>query len=157
MRKMYIVGAVLFIGFIVGAIITSGGRILSYLNIPSFLMVVGCTFVLLLINFSVREMGRCFAVGFRKKDAAPEDLKKGYVFFRSMQLYLLLSGLLGTMIGATAMLANLRDSSAIGWGAALALITLLYGIIFSMGITIPFMTGIKRRLIEAGEEIPLNR
>lgn len=157
MRKMYVVGAVLFFAFVVGAIITSGGRILQYLNIPSFLMVLGPAFVLLLANFSVREMGRAFAVGFKKKEASPEDLKKGYLFFRSAQIYLILSGSLGTMIGTMAMLANLRDSSRIGWGAALALTTILYGIIFSMVITIPFAAGIKRRLIEAGEEVPRNR
>ena len=157
MRKVYFVGLALFIALVIGAVITSGGTIGSVLNIPSFLLVAGCTFVLLLMNFRLREMGICFAVGFMKKDATPEDLKKGYIFFRSMQLYLLLSGLMGTIIGAMAMLVNLKDHNAIGWGAALAILTILYGLIFSMGITIPFMTGIKRRLIEIGEEIPQNR
>ncbi len=157
MRKMYFVGVVLFIAFIIGAVITSGGTIGSILNIPSFLLVAGCTLVLSLMNFNLGEIGRCFSVGFKKKDVPSEDLKKGYIFFRSMQLYFLLSGLLGTIIGAIAMLTNLKDHSAIGWGAALSIITILYGLIFSMGITIPFMTGIKRRLIEIGEEIPQNR
>ena len=81
MRKMYVVGAVLFIALIFGAIITSGSVPKYYLNIPSFIMVTGITFVLLLMNFSVREMGRSFAVGFRKKDANLEDLKRGFIFF----------------------------------------------------------------------------
>lgn len=157
MRKMFIAGVILFFAFMVGTIISSGGSIPRYINIPSFLMVLGPAFVLLLANFSVREMGRAFAVGFRRTGAPPEDLKKGYLFFRTAQLYLILSGFLGTMIGAMAMLVNLRDSTHIGWGAALALITVLYGVIFSMVITIPFSAGIKKRLIEAEESIPPNR
>ncbi len=154
MRKMYVVGAVLFIAMIVGAIITSGGRMVAYLNIPSFIMVAAPTFVLLLMNFSVREMGRSFAAGFKKEAANLDDLKKGFIFFQSMQFYLILSGILGTLVGAIAMLSSLRDSSRIGWGAALALITMLYGIIFFMLVALPFKTGIKKRIIEAGAKVP---
>jgi flagellar motor component MotA len=154
MRKMYVVGAVLFIALILGAIITSGGRVQAYLSIPCFVMVPGCTFVLLLTNFSVREMGRSFAVGFRKKDADIEDLKRGFVFFQSMQYYLILSGVLGTMVGTIALLSNLKDSSTIGSGTALALITILYGVVFLMLVAIPFKTGIKKRIVEAGAKVP---
>lgn len=154
MRKMYVVGAVLFIALILGAIITSGSVPKYYLNIPSFIMVAGITFVLLLMNFSVREMGRSFAVGFRKKDADLEDLKKGFIFFQTMQFYLLLAGFLGTMVGAIAMLVHLKDSDRVTSGAALALITILYGVVFLMLVAIPFKTGIKKRIVEAGAKVP---
>ncbi len=156
MRKMYFVGAGLFIGFMCFAIIVSGARLTQFINLPSFIMVAGCTFVLLLANFNLREMGRAFTVGFRKKEESPEDLKKGYIFFKSMRLYLIISGLLGTITGAMAMLVNLRDSSRIGNGVSLAILTLLYGIVFSTLITIPFTTGIKKRLIEQGESLSMN-
>ena len=154
MRKMYVVGAVLFIALIFGAIITSGSVPKYYLNIPSFIMVTGITFVLLLMNFSVREMGRSFAVGFRKKDANLEDLKRGFIFFQTMQFYLLLAGFLGTMIGAMAMLVHLKDSTRVTSGAALSLMTFLYGFVFLMLVAIPFKTGIKKRIVEAGAKVP---
>lgn len=154
MRKMYVVGAVLFIALFFGAIITSGSVPKYYLNIPSFIMVAGTTFVLLLMNFSVREMGRCFAAGFRKEDANLEDLKKGFIFFQTMQVYLLLSGFLGTMVGAIAMLVHLKDSSRVTFGAALSLTTLVYGFVFLMLVALPFKTGIKKRIVEAGAKVP---
>ena len=157
MRKMYAVGAVLFFAFIVGTIISSGGTIPQYINMPSLLMVLGPAFVLLLANFSLPEMGRAFVIGFRNKEALLEDLEKAHLFFRTAQLYLILSGFLGTMIGAMAMLVNLRDSSRIGWGAALSLMTVLYGVILSMAITIPFLAGIRKRLIEANAGVPQSR
>jgi len=80
MRKMFPVGMILFFAFLVGAIISSGGTIPQYTNIPSVLMVLGPPFVLLLANFSVREMGRAFAVGYRKSEAPLEDLKKAICF-----------------------------------------------------------------------------
>jgi len=61
------------------------------------------------------------------------------------------------MVGTVAMLVNFRDSKGIGWGAALALMTVLYGVILSLVTTIPFSAGIKKRLIEAEESIPRNR
>lgn len=161
MRKMYFIGGALFIALMAGAIITSGGRFVHYLNIPSFLMVAGCTFVLLLMNFSVREMGRAFKVGFQSGKGADkdriEDLKKGFVFFKSMQTYLIVSGFLGTVVGAIAMLASMNNVMSVSFGAALAIITALYGLFFSMLITVPFSAGIRKRLIEAGEELPAGR
>jgi len=61
------------------------------------------------------------------------------------------------MVGTVAMLVNLRDSKGIGWGAALALMTVLYGVILSLVTTIPFSARIKKRPIEAEESIPRNR
>lgn len=154
MRKMYVVGAVLFIALIIGAIITSGSLPRYYLNIPSFIMVAGITFVLLLMNFSVREMGRSFAAGFRTKEVNLEDLKTGFIFFQTMQFYLLISGFLGTMIGVMAMLVHLKDSTRVTSGAALSLMTVLYGFFFLALIAIPFKTGIKKRIVEAGGKVP---
>jgi flagellar motor component MotA len=55
-----------------------------------------------------------------------------------------------------AMLVNLRDSSKIGLGVSLSIMTLLYGIVFSTLIPIPFITGIKKRLIEQDAYLPKN-
>jgi len=156
MRKMYFVSVGLFVGLICFAIIVSGARLTQFINIPCFVMVVGCTFILLLANFNLREMGRAFVIGFRKKGDSLEGLNKGYIFFKSMQRYLIISGLLGTITGAMAMLVNLRDSSKIGLGVSLSIMTLLYGIVFSTLIPIPFITGIKKRLIEQDAYLPEN-
>ncbi|MCF6335430.1 MAG: MotA/TolQ/ExbB proton channel family protein, partial [Spirochaetales bacterium] len=62
-------------------------------------------------------------------------------------------GMIGTLAGLIAMLANLDDPDAIGSGMALALITTMYGSIFANVILIPF----KNKLEDRDQEERLTR
>ncbi|MDR2587972.1 MAG: motility protein A [Spirochaetales bacterium] len=64
-------------------------------------------------------------------------------------------GMIGTLIGLIAMLANLQDKSAIGSGMAVALITTLYGAIAANFIIIPLATklGVRHKSETALKEI----
>ena len=54
-------------------------------------------------------------------------------------------GLIGTLIGLVAMLANLDDEASIGTGLALALITTLYGALFANLVLIPMRSKLTDR------------
>ncbi len=54
-------------------------------------------------------------------------------------------GLIGTLIGLVAMLANLEDRSSIGTGLALALLTTFYGAIFANLILLPIQNKLENR------------
>ena len=54
-------------------------------------------------------------------------------------------GLIGTLIGLIAMLANLEDESSIGTGLALALVTTLYGALFANLVLIPMRSKLNDR------------
>jgi chemotaxis protein MotA len=54
-------------------------------------------------------------------------------------------GMIGTLAGLIAMLANLEDASSIGAGMALALITTMYGAIFANLVLIPFKNKLEDR------------
>ena len=54
-------------------------------------------------------------------------------------------GMIGTLAGLIAMLANLDDPDAIGSGMALALITTMYGSIFANAVLIPFASKLEDR------------
>ncbi|MDA3941819.1 MAG: motility protein A [Spirochaetia bacterium] len=62
-------------------------------------------------------------------------------------------GMIGTLAGLIAMLANLDDPDAIGSGMALALITTMYGSIFANMVLIPF----KNKLEDRDQEERLTR
>ena len=53
----------------------------------------------------------------------------GYNIFRKMSEYALGSGMIGTLIGLVQILRDMDDPSAIGPAMAVAILTLLYGII----------------------------
>ncbi len=54
-------------------------------------------------------------------------------------------GMIGTLLGLIAMLANLDDQAAIGSGMALALITTMYGAIFANLVLIPIKSKLEDR------------
>jgi chemotaxis protein MotA len=200
------------IGFvmIVFAILTSGGNLANYVDIPSLLMVVGGSFaammvatplsrVLGIIKFiniamkvPVHEEERIISdlVNFSEKArregllALEDDLEeveeeflrkgiqlvvdgtdpdiiksvlyndlnqlqerhqKGIKFFDNWGKIAPAFGMIGTLAGLIAMLANLEDKSAIGPKMSLALITTMYGAIVANLILIPFKVKLEDR------------
>lgn len=59
-------------------------------------------------------------------------------------------GMIGTLIGLVAMLANMKDPASIGAGMAVALITTLYGAIIANAFALPMADRLSRR---SGDEI----
>ncbi len=145
MRVRYIIAAVVFTALVLVAAFTASGNLGFYFDIPSLIMVVGTTFVLLASTFSFSEMGGAFRTAF-SSDTDNGNCAKALVFFTAMRNYLILSGLTGVFLGLIALLGNLEDSSMIGRGMALALITVLYGIFFSLLIAFPMMWMVKKRM-----------
>lgn len=153
MRKFFIVSVILFLALCVGAIITSGGNLLFFINIPSLVLVVGIPFVMLLSNHSLREMGSYFGAAFRsgEESAAPSVIKKGIEFFTAMRGYLILSGFVGALTGVMTMLSLFEDVDRVGFGAALSLMTIFYALLLIILISLPFKHGLQRRLVEQEE------
>ncbi len=192
------------------SILTSGGSIASYLNLPSFIMTLGGSFTALLvanplsrvlgmmkyINITLKvpvyEEERIISrlVTFSEKarregllaleddleEVEDEFLRKGiqlvvdgtdpeiiknilYTELNQIQERHLMGqnlfdqwgkyapafGMIGTLAGLIAMLANIEDKSSIGSGMALALITTMYGAIFANLIFIPFKDKLEDR------------
>ncbi len=122
--------------------------VVIYIDFMSMLLVLLCPLVLLLANFSLSDIRKYFAIGFKEENVDPIDLENGIVFFSSLQKYLILSGMMGAFVGIMAVLANLAEPEVIGGGLALSLMTVLYSIILTMGIAVPFKTGLQKRLNE---------
>jgi flagellar motor component MotA len=148
MKRFYVGTVIIIVAIWIMAIITSGGRLSHYTSIPAFVLVVVVALGASLSNYNLREIGTFFAVGFRKDGGDRKTLEKGIAFFHALQIYLLIGGFLGTIVGVIAMLSNLEDTSILGWGMALALLTVLYALLLILIIALPFKNGLKRRLIE---------
>ena len=125
------------------------GCVACFFDIPSVILVLLSTVIMLLTGYSPKEFGRCFSISFRGKAAGASEIKQGISFFRAAQRYLLISGGIGAVMGLIAMLATIEDPDKIGRGLSLALLTVLYGLFFTMAIAIPFRTALKKRLEES--------
>lgn len=195
---------------IVMSIITSGGSIMMYVNIPSVFMVIGGSFAAMLVanplsrmlgimsyiklvlNMPNYEEERIISslVNFSEKArregllALEDDLEEVEDEFTRKGIQLVVDGtdpeiiknvlyndlnqlqarhetgikifddwgkiapafgMIGTLAGLIAMLANIEDSSSIGSGMSLALITTMYGAIFANLALIPIKSKLEDR------------
>jgi len=146
MKKTYVLSIILFLALFCGAIITAGGNILVFLNLPSFIMVAGTAFVLLLGSFSLKEMGNSFSAAFQKSSPNRQEMETALAFFTVMAKHLLIAGFLGTMVGAITMLSLLGEVDSVSFGAALSLTTFLYALILIALVALPFRAGIEKKL-----------
>mgnify|MGYP006265935887 CR=1 FL=1 len=155
MTKFYPVAVILFLLICVAAIVMAGGRLAYFLSIPSLLVVVVSALVMSLANFRLGEIGRAFALAFRSSGsrAAADrgELEKALAFFDALLRYLLIAGLVGTMIGTITMLGNLGNVERIGRGSALALTTIFYALLLWVLVVVPGRTGIRQKLAELEE------
>lgn len=158
MKKSYLIFAILSLLMISGAMILSGQSVRTYTNIPSLAMVTLTSVFLLLTNYSPVQIVRAFTIGFKKNGTDKKDLKRSLNLFDSLGKYLILSAILGSMTGFIAMLSfYAKDTSSIGsaakWagGSALAVLTILYSLIFYMIVVVPFRNGLKNKLVALEE------
>ena len=148
MKKIYILILVLFFGIWSAGILIAGAKFGLFLNIPSLIVTLGIAIILLLSNFSLREIFRYFAIGFKKDEISREELKNGILFFKSLQRYLIISGFTGFLVGAIVLLWGFEDPSSLASGLAVALITILYALMLTACLALPFRTGLQRKLNE---------
>jgi chemotaxis protein MotA len=205
-----IIGVAAGFAFILMSILTSGGVLGSYINLPSFLMVIGGSFSAMMVaNPMSRMLGimkyinqvlhpadwqeeriinelvafseRARREGllalednldevedeFMRKgiqlvvDGTDPDIIKSILYndlnqiqerhdtgikiFDDWGKIAPAFGMIGTLAGLIAMLANLEDQSSIGSGMALALITTMYGAIFANLVLIPMKSKLEDR------------
>ena len=152
MNKFYPVSVILVLAIFAGAIVTAGGVFGMFISIPSLVVVLLTSFVLSLASSKPAQLGRHFSIGFRSGPQDAADLKKALAYFDALGRYLLVSGLIGTTIGAISILGALNEVETIGRGTALALTTIFYGAILWMLVVVPFRTGLRNKLAEVGAE-----
>ncbi len=144
MNIFFVIGEVLFIGFILLAIVL-GGNLTHFIDIPSVLIVAGGCFSMALMSFTISEIASAFLHAFGVP-GNKEELELSSYFWECMIRNLLLVGVLGTAIGLVQMLAYLSDPNAIGPSVAVAILTTLYGIIVAAIFPLPAYIMIKKRI-----------
>ena len=123
-----ILAVVLFVGVVCSAILL-GGPIFHFIDPPSVLFTSGCVFSATLWSFDLDKIGAAFNDAFVGKETSEERALQAHQVFTKMADFSVASGLLGSIIGLVHMLSQLDDPTAIGPAMAVALLTLLYGVL----------------------------
>jgi len=121
-----------FIGLMLWSLWSAGdGHLVTFWDLPSYVIVIGCTAALLLATFGWASTCRAIAALMVPRITSP-DQADAVSFFRLGAVFALASGFVGVLIGLVAMLKSMEDPSQIGSGMAIALLTQLYGAILAV-------------------------
>ena len=122
-----LISAAVFTGIVISAI-HMGGSVASFIDIPSLTLVLGCLAAGTTWSFSFDQIANAFRVALQG-NANESKARQAHLVFVKMSDFSIGAGLIGTLIGLVQMLKNLDDPTVIGPAMAVALLTLLYGII----------------------------
>ena len=122
---MKIISLLIIVFAIVAAIFAGGGDILAFIDVPSLLVVIGPVIASISAKHGLEGFKELFREG--------ENQSK---ILHTMGVTAILAGAIGTMIGLVIMLGNLSDKSALGPAFAIALLTLLYGLLIFLFTTL---------------------
>ena len=133
-----------------GLIIVAAGDVSAFVDIPSALIVVGLPLGCLI--FSRAGIANMFGASFAA-DATREGLESAAGGWAQAKTYFIGAGFIGTLIGFAIMGKNIDvksvdDISGIGPGFALAVLTMLYGLIAAYGICLPMQKRLEDRARE---------
>lgn len=151
MRKDYLIWMLLSVGVFIVAIIFTGANITVFVYPEALIIVVFAPTFLTIAVYGLPAFGRSFRIAFRGVASSRKELNTGVKLFGTLQRFLLLTGLVTTMIGLIAMLANLVDESQIGPNLSLALITLFYSLMIVFTVASPFKSALENKLNEMTE------
>lgn len=118
---------VVFMGAVFTAIISVHSSVFAFADLLSFLFVVGMTVAGTIISFPLSSLAEAVIPG--RATTHEAKARKVLVFHRLADVTVS-SGLAGTLVGLVLMLMQLDDPSHIGPSMAVALLTLLYGLLF---------------------------
>lgn len=150
MSRFYWAALVIVVAILVIAVVWSLGTLL-FLDVPSLIVVIVPVLAMSFAAFSPRDIGKSFRVAFTRQPAEPAELRTAAAFFKALERYIILSGLIGVFTGVISMLGAVsRDSSLnIASGFALLLVSAFYAIVLLLVVAVPFKAAVDKRLAQA--------
>ncbi len=152
MKTKYFVGVLIIIAVTFSAILFSGGKLLIFVDIPTYLVIFLIPAAIAFASWPVRDIGRAFTAAFDTQ-AQPKELKKSLSFFESVRRWVLLSAFMGTMVGLVCILiyADATNMERLGRNLGVMLLCITNALFFFLIVPLPIESLAKRRLMEMEE------
>ena len=126
---------VIFSALVLGGMGFGGFPLEAFFDLPSLILVLGGA---LCGTIAVHPVADVFkAVRLALSDKPSEAFPEGRSVFQDASIFSAAAGLLGTLIGLVKMLLAIEDPDHIGPAFAVALLTIIYGLIFSQFVFLP--------------------
>ena len=151
MSRFYFIAVLVVLGIFTLGTVFAAARIEYYVDYPSALIVLVPPIVLCFAAFPPRVIGRSFRVAFDGVTATEGELKSAAALFRTFERSILLSGLIGALIGVIVMLSQLASISNVSGGFALLLVSVFYALIVTLALPVPFRAAVEHKLSQLAE------
>lgn len=127
---MYLLGILLYIICLI-FISTLGGNLSYFLDLPSLFIILALTLPMLLASGLLSDFFKGFSLMVKKVNLySAIDLKRILEADKLAIRSLVIAGLVGSITGMIAILAHLNEPTKLGPALSVALITVLYSLIF---------------------------
>ena len=130
---------------IVAIVIMSGGGIV-FINIPSLVLIILLPMITTLTFTSLGDIGQAFKIAFRPEEYDSSAQKKSLVIQKALSKNLDYTGVIGFLIGITAMFANPMDEYFLTKGLALSLLIFVYAVIIKFVLIFPMINSLEKSL-----------
>jgi hypothetical protein len=149
MKAKYWFGAAFTLAIFVTIVYMCGGRIMTYIDVPSIIFVVLIPAAIAFASWPVRDIGRAFTAPFDPK-AGKAELAKSAQFMENLRRWSLYAAALGALIGLVAILVFMTgfDSDRLGKNLGVMLLVLTTSLLLILTFVLPLESLAKRRLAE---------
>ena len=130
-----VVCTVIFGALVLGGMGFGGFGLGAFFDLPSLVLVLGGAACGTIAIHPVSDVLKAFRLALSDKPS--EFFPQGRSVFQDASIFSAAAGLLGTLIGLIKMLRSIDDPSMIGPAFAVALLTIVYGLIFSQFVFLP--------------------
>ena len=138
---MYFFGILIFMGLLIYSTLLSA-TLNVYIDFPSIVLIIGFTIPILMASGLLGDFMKGFKVMSEKENSFTAlELKRMLIANKLAISLILLSGIMGSIIGGIGILTHL-DNLQIGPSLAMAVLTFFYAIIFTV-LFIPIQAKIK--------------
>ncbi len=153
MKKSFVLILIAVTGIYVAAIViagndAAGAALPGFWDLPSFILTPVTPLILMLGHYGPGEIVRAFRCA-GADECGSADAGRALVFFRSLRRLIMLSGFLGTLIGAifiARMYPSEEFSASAGVYLGMCLLTVVYALFFSMVLCVPFESALEKKL-----------
>jgi len=148
MTKLRFIIGVLFIFLLVGlSFLVAGNSIALIVDIASFVLVIIAPYILISLIYSPREQIRMTGEILSGSDSVDTALlNQALSYLGSLRSIIIVSGVLWTLLGTIGILINLADPQALGPNFSVALITIIYALIYILAVIEPLRASAEKKL-----------
>ena len=138
-----------FVGVLTVFMVGIGSNLASMIDPPLLILVIGSVLAMLLIGR--HNIGTMISAVF-SGDADESQLREAIEGYRMGRYYSMAAAALSLGVGATIVLKNWNENSAIGPGIAIILLGTLYAVIIGYVLFLALQAGLQKRLGESVDD-----